>query len=262
MNRGDFITLLEKPEGGNPTTIRDLDELIGIFPYFQGAHMLLLKVLKENTDIRFEKRLKQGAIYVADREQLYHYLMEKPTHTDVAPAGVSEAVSETAAVKVATTEVSEAVSETAATAAGGVSTDEPLLLSGDIERIEIDDIKGEKGDGLLVLDEAPDAEITPETAESPSLPSADELIDKFIATNPRISPIKAALEEQKLTDISEPFTENTEGLVSETLAKIYVKQKYYFRAIDIYEKLSLNYPEKNSYFASQIKMIQDLINQK
>ena len=53
--------MLENPEGGNPTTIRDLDELIGIFPYFHGAHMLLLKVLKENADIRFEKRLKQGA---------------------------------------------------------------------------------------------------------------------------------------------------------------------------------------------------------
>ena len=166
----------------------------------------------------------------------------------------------------------------AAIAASGESTDEPLLLSGDIESIEIDDIKGDNGDGLLILDEAPDAEVTPETAstfqnsghnntavpeeESPSINSTDELIDRFIATNPRISPIKAALEEQKLTDISEPFTENTEGLVSETLAKIYIKQKYYFRALDIYEKLSLNYPEKNSYFASQIQMIKDLINQK
>ncbi len=263
MNRGEFITLLEDPSGTDPATIMELDELIGIFPYFQGAYMLLLKVLKENTDIRFEKRLKQNAIYVADRALLYRYLMDKPKESirSGETNGNGDYVEETVV--------------------GAGNTDEPLLLAGEIESIGIDGIRGEEGDdGLLVLDDNPEekrADQTPgirgtgETArtsgtiETPGKLGDVELIDRFIAANPRISPLKAALEEQELADISRPYTENTEnteGLVSETLAKIYIKQKYYYRAIDIYEKLSLNYPEKNLYFASQIQMIKDLINQK
>jgi hypothetical protein len=61
-------------------------------------------------------------------------------------------------------------------------------------------------------------------------------------------------------DISRQFTEESGELVTETLAKIYTKQGYYSKAIDIYEKLSLKYPEKSSYFATQIQKVQALLN--
>ncbi|MGE4585984.1 MAG: hypothetical protein AB7D05_01435, partial [Mangrovibacterium sp.] len=43
--------------------------------------------------------------------------------------------------------------------------------------------------------------------------------------------------------------------VTETLARIYARQGLYREAIQAYEKLSLKYPEKNSYFGAQIEAI-------
>jgi hypothetical protein len=85
------------------------------------------------------------------------------------------------------------------------------------------------------------------------------LIDQFILTNPRIEPARER-NERPNDDLSRPFTEESGELVTETLAKIYTKQGYFSKAIDIYEKLSLKYPEKSSYFATQIQKVQALIN--
>ena len=88
--------------------------------------------------------------------------------------------------------------------------------------------------------------------------SKAEIIDKFISENPSISrpkkeffnPISAA--QESIVD--------QENIVSETLAKIYEKQGYYEKAISIYQKLSLKYPEKSIYFAGQINMLKNKLN--
>ena len=49
--------------------------------------------------------------------------------------------------------------------------------------------------------------------------------------------------------------------VSETLAKIFMMQGDYSKALEAYESLRLKYPEKRLYFASQIKKLRKLINQ-
>jgi hypothetical protein len=85
-----------------------------------------------------------------------------------------------------------------------------------------------------------------------------DLIDKFISTSPRIEPKKEKTD-QPVEDLSQQFTESIGGLITETLARIYINQGYYSKAIDIYEKLSLKFPEKSGYFATQIEKIRAII---
>lgn len=83
------------------------------------------------------------------------------------------------------------------------------------------------------------------------------LIDRFIKASPRISPVKL---DEEIEDISADSVKEHESFFTDTLAQIYVKQGNYAKAILAYEKLSLKYPEKSSYFAGQILEIKKLIS--
>ena len=53
--------------------------------------------------------------------------------------------------------------------------------------------------------------------------------------------------------------EGDEGVFTETLARIYIKQGQYSKALEIIKRLNLNYPKKNVYFADQIRFLEKLI---
>ena len=93
----------------------------------------------------------------------------------------------------------------------------------------------------------------PET-ESP-LDKKLALIDKFITENPKIKPISDNTPKPKLVNNDNAISDS---LMTETLARIYLEQKNYDKAIQSYKILSLKYPEKSSFFAHQIKLVQEL----
>ena len=82
-----------------------------------------------------------------------------------------------------------------------------------------------------------------------------ELIDKFITKNPKLEAKKAKVSSH---NIAKAQMIQPEALMTETLARIYVEQKNYKKAIQSYKILSLKYPEKSGFFADQIKAIDKL----
>lgn len=83
-----------------------------------------------------------------------------------------------------------------------------------------------------------------------------ELIDLFLKKLPSI-PKQTKNQESEMIDLAEIQEENYEYPISETFAKILIKQEKISDAIKIYEQLILKMPEKKVYFASQIELLKN-----
>jgi hypothetical protein len=99
-----------------------------------------------------------------------------------------------------------------------------------------------------ILNNAPTQQADPKDAK---------IIDDFIKKDPQITPPKP--EQIDTENKAKRSAEDHNDLVSETLAKIYIEQMLYHKAIDTYEKLSLKFPEKSRYFADLIQSIKKKI---
>jgi hypothetical protein len=85
-----------------------------------------------------------------------------------------------------------------------------------------------------------------------------KLIDEFISNNPKINPDRTYTPTH---NIAKAQLIQPEELMTETLARIYVEQKNFKKAIQSYKILSLKYPEKSSFFAIQIRAVEQLQEQ-
>ena len=96
---------------------------------------------------------------------------------------------------------------------------------------------------------------TLEKETSPPLQDKLAIIDKFISENPKIKPVSDNAPKPNLINNDDAVSDS---LMTETLARIYLEQKNYDKAIQSYKILSLKYPEKSSFFAHQIKLVKEL----
>ena len=306
MNRNDFLNMMEDSIPVHRQMIGEVYELIDFFPYFQSAHLLLLKGLQNNSDIKFEKQLRNSSIHIADREVLYYLLNRKSTvvaeqissNTLVAQSDfplidnqqtviesaknsdqlISEFEKEHSYAEPETTNekgepphghtiLISSESEIEDTGSVMLLLDEEVPLAEDRIFYMDPGIMLHENADLLELDSIDDSG---KSTDEPLMPADDykieisrkklqsDLIEKFIIANPRIEPNKDKVI-QLTEDHFQPFVTEERVFVTETLAKIYIKQGYYSKAIDIYEKLSLKFPEKSSYFASQIEKVKEYL---
>lgn len=112
--------------------------------------------------------------------------------------------------------------------------------------------------------EKPEVEVKPKIADLPPPKIArdpgtvESILDKFIRENPSIARPKS--EFYSPVNMAKQSAEESEEIVSETLANIYTKQGLYKKAVQMYEKLGLHYPEKFTYFAGLIEQIKSAHN--
>jgi hypothetical protein len=153
----------------------------------------------------------------------------------------------------------------------------PYMASpGDDQLLELD---LEEEEAFVLDEEASDTDITSETlieavakddaemeeplSEEDPAPAIDkvdggerDLIREFIREDP--GPIRADKKTRLKGDVSTASIREHDGFITDTLARIYVKQGLYAKAIYAYEKLSLKYPEKSAYFAAQIEKVRNI----
>ncbi len=232
----------------NPTALVDTKaedwyELIDTYPWFQTAHLLLQKTLHLKENPGYLSQLSHTAIHVGSREKLYYLIhqWDQPDEKDTieTPAHQSSDVN---------------------TADNNLTPTSYVLT--DLKQANSNDNIEHFTQWLELIDQRKPV-AHQEAGEEKQQFQRQDLIDRFIEQDPTITPLKqvppptSAKHEKK-----EKQQEKEPEFVTEVLARIYVKQHKYNKAINIYKKLSLKYPEKSVYFAGQLEIVEKLINKK
>ena len=287
MNTYDFTYLLNKPNAIKDKHTLGLEKIVNEFPYFQSAKALLLKGLYNQESFQYNPALRKTAAYTTDRSVLFDFI----TSGNFAPVQklfIEEKEAFINEIKVNDLEIVTVISsktenktETSTLEQSIVNSikeagiDETISKTEEIittvsEKLNIgkplDFSKDEKHSFQEWLQLANFSPIEREKAEiqeeiksisntvDPLKQKKIALIDRFIENNPKISPVK---EMSKIAHIPEQ-TQDQSYLMTETLAKVYLEQKKYQKAIQAYEILILKYPEKSTFFADRISDIRVL----
>lgn len=242
INLSEYI---RHPERLDAESLRRLRNLTERYPYHQAARLLMLRNLYQLHDAAFGEELRKAAIFVPDRKALFQ-LIESYKYV-LHPAKKYVSLGERDS--------------------GGEPVDRTQslidsFLSGVPEEKEKPRRKLTVADAttdyMAYLMQCEDA--VAETTDVPRL-NRQDLIDDFIGQGEK----RIVLSDEPNEALRTPRLEDNaaeadnEDYLTETLAKIYIKQARYEKAIEIIRKLSLKYPKKNRYFADQIRFLEKLI---
>jgi len=244
----ELTELIKHPEQMDRETLYELRSLLALHPYFQTARLLMLQNLYLLHDPSFDEELRRAAIFITDRKVIFQ-MIEAGHYKIVAKSNVP-------APKTKDERESRTIS----------------LIDNFLDSIPKETEQGERTkrrkptpadaavDYVAYLLESESEEERRQANEAPQL-IGQSLIDSFIENdkgkivlneNPTLKPeIDSTAEDSE--------KEGDEGYFTETLARIYIKQGRYSKAIEIIQRLSLQYPKKNAYFADQIRFLEKLI---
>ena len=254
----DIAQLIKQPELLDRETLYDLRSLLALYPYYQTARLLLLQNLYLLHDPAFDEELRRAAIYITDRRVLFalveaaHYQM-KHAATGEQPAAGHKRPAEDRTLSLIDTFLSTIPEDNEAdtpkdTQAAPQPHRKPTAADATVDYV------------AYLLQADADEQADNDTPQAPQLKGQD-LIDNFINNESGKIKLKA---DPEFTPTDQPFAANDnktpeEGYFTETLAKIYIKQGRYTKALEIIQRLYLNYPKKNAYFADQIRFLEKLI---
>ena len=214
----------------------ELLQLTNEYPYCQISQLLFLKSLHNENSIKFNKQLKYAAAFAGDRQQLFYFITQKDKRHNQKPIVNKE---ETIIV----TEKEKA---------------KDLLDIG--KPLQFDTEEKHSFSEWLKLSHAKLIVRKEETSEQHlSLDHKLDLIEQFVAKD---RPKNKKEEFFSPSKQAKKSMEDQMSFVTETLARVYLEQEHYEKAKLAYQQLSLKYPEKSSFFAGQIEMIDKLLKDK
>ncbi|MEM9000150.1 MAG: hypothetical protein AAGB24_07780 [Bacteroidota bacterium] len=284
MNVPDFLHILQKSDTIlSPRQTRELEGLIEEYPYFQAARALHLKALKNLNSHKYNNALKRTAAHTADREVLFDYITSNEfVQSSIADtiSGKSSSIKEKKIIseevepspKVETIQIASKEKPLPQNIKDAEQILNPALFKTKEDPIEetkrpnkdlqlgspIPFTKNERHSFTewLQLTSMKTIERQAKNPEEESQKKKKfELLDKFIQSNPRIVPKTHA---KSKVNIKESSKIDKNELMTETLAKVYLEQKKYKKAIQAFKILRLKYPEKSGFFADQIRAVKAL----
>ena len=237
MNREKFENFIENYDSKDEILVSQMALLIEKYPYFQLPRFFLTKSLKDQNKNGLDTALNQLALYTANRGLLKQKIESKVKSTK----------------KVKDTKIT--ITPKKVQNNPQAPAKDKKLKSQSNKRVPVSqDLKLSFLDWIKYTEENQITQYQEESKKSEPLKNKLSIIDRFIEADPKISPF----ENTETIDSVIKVDFNSEELMTESLAKILLKQKKYKKAIRAYRILSLKYPEKNVFFAGQIQKIKKL----
>ena len=245
MNQQRIYDWIKHPEKLNRESLYELRTLLAKYPYFHTARLLYLKNLYLLPDISFGEELRRSALYIDDRKALFCLVEGDRDTLKALEKKLPKVSAGTQNIDRTLTLIDAFLSSLPEEQQQPVEapSDYPLAMASDYSSY------------LLQMPEAEEEDEQAESKETAGM----EIIDDFLEKKAPSSLPVERVTEQVTYEGEEEGELDDESYFTETLAKIYVKQHRYSKALEIIRKLNLKYPKKNAYFADQIRFLEKLI---